>query len=119
MGTGGAEVHDDRSHLMAVMIGGEQKRIGPALSGGGFRAAGFHLGAMQKLQELRLLDKVDVLSCVSGGSIAGGVLVSSRSQTAALGILSQYLATRSIAVASVVGGLLDPLETRLEKLADS
>lgn len=53
---------------MTITIGGQPKRIGLALSGGGFRAAGFHLGVMRKLKELKLLDKVDLFSCVSGGS---------------------------------------------------
>jgi NTE family protein len=47
------------------------KRIGIALSGGGYRAAGFHLGTLKKLNELGLLDKADVLSTISGGSIVG------------------------------------------------
>jgi NTE family protein len=48
-----------------------QKRIGLALSGGGFRAAAFHLGTLRKLHELAILSKLDVISSVSGGSIAG------------------------------------------------
>ena len=47
------------------------KRIGLALSGGGYRAAAFHLGTLKKLHELEILDKVDVISTVSGGSIIG------------------------------------------------
>jgi len=47
------------------------KRFGVGLSGGGYRAAAFHLGTLQKLHELELLDKVDVLSTISGGSIIG------------------------------------------------
>ena len=39
---------------MAITIDGEEKRIGLALSGGGFRAACFHLGVMKKLDELGL-----------------------------------------------------------------
>jgi NTE family protein len=46
-------------------------RIGIALSGGGYRAAGFHLGTLKKLSELGILAKVDVLSTISGGSITG------------------------------------------------
>jgi NTE family protein len=49
----------------------KKKKIGLALSGGGYRAAAFHLGTLRKLQELQLLDKVDVISTISGGSIAG------------------------------------------------
>jgi NTE family protein len=37
----------------------------------------------------------------------------------ALDKLDQYLRTKSIAVASVIGGMLDPFESRLDKLADT
>lgn len=46
-------------------------RIGLSLSGGGYRAAAFHLGTLNKLYELGVLKKVDVLSTISGGSITG------------------------------------------------
>lgn len=45
------------------------KRVGLALSGGGYRAAAYHLGTLKKLHELGILEKVDVISAVSGGSI--------------------------------------------------
>lgn len=45
------------------------KRIGFALSGGGYRAAAYHIGAFRALHKLCVLDKVDVISSVSGGSI--------------------------------------------------
>lgn len=40
------------------------------LSGGGYRAAIFHFGAMLRLHERGLLEDVDLFSAVSGGSIA-------------------------------------------------
>ena len=46
-------------------------KIGLALSGGGFRASLYHLGVLARLAELDVLRRVDVLSCVSGGSIIG------------------------------------------------
>src|SRR6185295_17830003 len=46
-------------------------KFGLALSGGGFRAALFHLGVLARLAELDVLHRVEVLSCVSGGSIIG------------------------------------------------
>lgn len=46
-------------------------KIGLALSGGGFRASIFHIGVLAKLAEADLLRKVEVISCVSGGSILG------------------------------------------------
>jgi len=102
---------------MSIEIGGEKKRIGLALSGGGFRAAAFHLGVFRKLEELRLLDKIDLLSCVSGGSIAGAFLCANWGSADALDRLEHYLRTTSIAVSSVVGGLLNPFTSRLDELA--
>lgn len=48
---------------------GSPRNIGLALSGGGSRAIAFHLGCMRALQDLRLLDQVQVISSVSGGSV--------------------------------------------------
>jgi len=45
--------------------------IGLALSGGGSRAMAFHLGCLRALHDLGLLDKVGVLSTISGGSVIG------------------------------------------------
>ncbi|MGH7628034.1 MAG: patatin-like phospholipase family protein [Gemmatimonadales bacterium] len=39
------------------------------LSGGGFRAALFHLGGLRRLNEVGLLSQVDTITSVSGGSI--------------------------------------------------
>ena len=44
------------------------------LSGGGYRAALFHLGALTRLNELGVLSQVETLSTVSGGSILAGCL---------------------------------------------
>jgi predicted acylesterase/phospholipase RssA len=46
-------------------------KLGIALSGGGFRASFFHIGVLAALAELDLLRHIEVLSCVSGGSIIG------------------------------------------------
>jgi NTE family protein len=50
----------------------QRRGIGLCLSGGGFRATLFHLGALRRLNELGLLSHPDflTLSSVSGGSIA-------------------------------------------------
>jgi len=47
------------------------RRFGLALSGGGYRAAAFHLGTLQKLHEMGRLASIDVISTISGGSITG------------------------------------------------
>lgn len=49
--------------------GSARNTLGIALSGGGSRAAAFHRGTIQGLQEIDLLNRVDVISSVSGGSI--------------------------------------------------
>ena len=46
-------------------------KVGLALSGGGFRASLYHIGVLARLAELDALRHVEVLSCVSGGSILG------------------------------------------------
>jgi predicted acylesterase/phospholipase RssA len=46
-------------------------KVGLALSGGGFRALLFHIGVLARLAELDMLRHVEVISCVSGGSILG------------------------------------------------
>jgi NTE family protein len=48
-------------------------KVGLALSGGGFRAAFFHVGVLARLAELGILPQVEVLSTVSGGSIVGAL----------------------------------------------
>lgn len=45
--------------------------IALALSGGGYRAAAFHLGTLDLLHRLDLLKSVHVLSTVSGGTLTG------------------------------------------------
>jgi len=48
-------------------------KLGLALSGGGHRAAFFHIGVLACLAELGLLRLVQVISTVSGGSIVGAL----------------------------------------------
>ena len=48
--------------------------IGLCLSGGGYRAMLFHLGALWRLNELGYLKRLTRVSSVSGGSIAAAVL---------------------------------------------
>ena len=50
-----------------------EEKIGLALSGGGFRAAFFHIGVLARLAETGILRRVEVLSTVSGGSIVGAL----------------------------------------------
>ena len=49
-------------------------KIALALSGGGTRAAVFHLGVLKRLAESSLLENVTDISTVSGGSIITGLI---------------------------------------------
>jgi NTE family protein len=51
-----------------------QPGVALCLSGGGYRAMVFHLGALWRLNELGLLSTLQRISSVSGGSITAGVL---------------------------------------------
>jgi NTE family protein len=52
----------------------DRKGIAVCLSGGGYRAALFHLGGLRRLNELGILSSVNTISSVSGGSIASAFL---------------------------------------------
>ena len=54
--------------------GGPVPGIALCLSGGGYRAMLFHLGALWRLNELGYLPRLDRVSSVSGGSITAGAL---------------------------------------------
>jgi NTE family protein len=54
--------------------GRHRSGIALCLSGGGFRATLFHLGALRRLNEIGLLAKIDTITSVSGGSIAAAFL---------------------------------------------
>jgi NTE family protein len=49
-------------------------KIGITLSGGGVRAAAFHLGVLSRLADEGLLEKIKMLSTVSGGSLVTGLI---------------------------------------------
>lgn len=52
----------------------KRSRIAIALSGGGFRATLFHLGALIRLNETGILGKASAISAVSGGAVLTGIL---------------------------------------------
>lgn len=94
--------------------------LGLALSGGGYRAMLFHLGALIRLNELGLLPKIDRFSAVSGGAIALGALAVGWSRLAfSAGVATNFdavvagpllsLARRTVDVPAILLGLL-PLQ---------
>ena len=64
---GGYGIPDTKAALDSAYTG----KVGLALSGGGFRASLYHIGVLAKLADIGILNRVEVLSCVSGGSIIG------------------------------------------------
>ena len=49
-------------------------KIGITLSGGGVRAAVFHLGVLARLADEELLEKIEMTSTVSGGTLVTGMI---------------------------------------------
>jgi NTE family protein len=102
--------------------------IALCLSGGGYRAMLFHLGALVRLNELGYLPRLDRVSSVSGGSITAGVLASrwSRLRFSTSGVAENFdasvvsplfgIAARTIDIPSVLLGLLG-LGTAGERVA--
>jgi NTE family protein len=97
-----------------------QPGVALCLSGGGYRAMLFHLGALWRLNELAYLPKLARISSVSGGSITAGVLGLkwSRLGFSAAGIATQFdaevvapiraLASETIDRASILSGIFTP-----------
>ncbi|TVR75871.1 MAG: patatin-like phospholipase family protein [Sphaerobacteraceae bacterium] len=66
------EVPENTSHGIATYLPlpfAQRKGIALCLSGGGYRAALFHLGSLRRLNELGILGQVDTITSVSGGSV--------------------------------------------------
>jgi integrative and conjugative element protein (TIGR02256 family) len=55
-----------------------QRNVGIALSGGGSRAIAFHLGCFRALHDRGILDRIQVISSVSGGSVIAAMYAYSR-----------------------------------------
>src|SRR5262245_16536254 len=92
---------------------------GLCLSGGGYRAMLYHLGAIYRLNELGLLPSLQRISSVSGGSITAGVLgLRWKALTFDHGVATNLakelgepvrdLASRTIDVGSILLGVLGP-----------
>lgn len=99
---------------------GPEPGIALCLSGGGYRAMLFHVGALWRLNEAGLLPKLNRISSVSGGSITAG-LVGLRWSALAFdvnGVAQAFgdevvapirrLARKTIDEGSVIGGVLGP-----------
>jgi len=103
-------------------------RLGLALSGGGFRAAAFHLGVLRALRAVGRLEEVAVVSAVSGGALLAAAWVATGRddfdafESRMRGFLSRDLKKR-VALAALrpdrlLRLLLDPGYSLTEVLAD-
>ena len=105
--------------------------IALCLSGGGYRAMVFHLGALWRLNEAGLLKKLNRISSVSGGSITAGMLglqwknLNFNNQNTATNLLDLVinpvlgLANHTLDVISVVEGIVNPFKSVAEEIADA
>jgi len=99
------------------------------MSGGGYRAMLFHVGALWRLNELGRLPGLDRVSSVSGGSITAATLALGWNALGfdARGVAANFesrlvapvrgLAGRTIDRSSILGGLLTPRTTIADKVA--
>lgn len=94
---------------------GPEEGIGLTLSGGGYRAMLYHVGAIVRLHEFGLLSEVKRVSSVSGGSITAGVLALAWDAVATRDALFarvvdplRALAGRTVDVRATLGGILLP-----------
>ena len=60
---------------VSIVSGADFRRIGLALSGGGVQAATFHMGVLRRLAAEALLERVSVISTVSGGSLVTAAIM--------------------------------------------
>ncbi len=111
----------------------QQPKPGIALcmSGGGYRAMLFHLGALWRLNEAGLLKKLARVSSVSGGSITAAMLglkwkkLNFNAQGAAGNLLEEVikpvldLAGHTLDAFSIIEGVISPFKSISEEIADA
>jgi NTE family protein len=107
-----------------------EEGIGLALSGGGYRAMVFHVGALIRLNEVALLRKIKRISSVSGGSITAGVLGTSWTDLKFTGDVAtnfdivvervRQMAATTVDAGAIIGGILLPgsISDRVAKAYD-
>ena len=104
--------------------------VGLALSGGGYRAMVFHVGALIRLNEVALLRKIKRISSVSGGSITAGALAMSWNDLKFTGDVAtnfdifvnrvRAMADTTVDAGAIIGGILLPgsISDRVAKAYD-
>jgi NTE family protein len=111
---------------------GKQPQPGMALclSGGGYRAMIFHLGALWRLNEAGLMRKLKRISSVSGGSITSGMLglkwknLKFDAKDVATNLVEEVidpvmgLADHTLDIFSIAEGIISPFKTIGDEIAD-
>lgn len=110
---------------------GIRPEIALCMSGGGYRAMVFHLGALIRLNEVGLLKELGRVSSVSGGSITAGVLglkwkkLTFDASGVATNLIQEVinpvrgLAGDTIDAESVILGFLNPFDTISDHVASA
>ena len=105
------------------------KYAGLALSGGGYRAALFHLGSLWRLNEVGWLKRLAEITSVSGGSITAAYLglawhrLKFNENGVAINFIAEIvppiraLCSKTIDVDSVLMGLIDPFHRPIDYIA--
>jgi NTE family protein len=105
-------------HAFDDLPPGSEEGVAISISGGGYRAMVFHVGALWRLNEVGLLSKLNRVSSVSGGSITAGALALAWNDLGfEAGIAKRFdvfvakvrkMSETSIDVGAVIGGILFP-----------
>jgi len=105
-----ANTETTTSFVPGQVPGNPLEKIALSLSGGGYRAASFHLGGMAYLNHLQynklpLLQKVEMISTVSGGTIPGVVYTLMLQNGKSFEQCYQFLIQKLGTIDLVAGGL--------------
>lgn len=108
----------------------DKDSIGLALSGGGYKAAAYHLGALVRLNQLGYLTRIRRISSVSGGSITAGYLgsrwkeltfdakgIATNFDTIIVEPLREFLTEVNLDITQGVLGLLSPFRSGSDGVA--
>lgn len=106
--------------------------VGYCVSGGGYKAALFHLGGLVRINELGRLRQIARISSVSGGSITSGMLAAKWSMLSfnAAGVATNFTAIvlkplvkfcreADIDVGSVIDGIFNPFERAADNVEEA
>ncbi len=89
----------------------KRREVGLALSGGGARAIAFHLGCLRALDDVGLLNRLQVISSVSGGSVIAAMFAYSNDSFAELDARVVELLRRGL-TGDILKALLRPSAIR-------